>query len=296
MLAYAVPGFIIAKMGKAKASHLSTASALLVYGCSPCLVASSLLSIERSADNLIGMGLFFVAVTALQIAFILLLWLVLRKKYGDIKYRLLNIAPVLGNVGFFGIPIVKSLMPENPEVTCYAAVYAVSMNLIMFTVGVYCLTKDRKFMTPKAALFNPTMLGFVIGMPLLLLGAAPHIPLRVLEATKLVGDMSAPLCMLILGVRLANVSLKRLFTRPFVYLACLGKLVVFPLFCFAAVYFLPFDTAFKMSVVILSGAPCASVIFNLSEMHKAEPELGANCVLLSTLLCFTTLPLLTLLF
>ena len=296
MLAYAVPGFIICKMGKANASHLSTASAILVYGCSPCLVASSLISIDRTAENLIRMGLFFVAVTVLQVAFIALLWLGLRKKYGDIKYRLLNIAPVLGNVGFFGLPIVKELMPHNPEVACYAAVYAVSMNLIMFTVGVYCLTKDKRFMTPKAAIFNPTMLGFVIGMPLLLFGVAPYIPTQVLSASQLVGNMSAPLCMMILGVRLATVRLRGLFVRPFVYAACLGKLLVFPLFCFAAVCFLPLDNAFKMSVVILSGTPCASVIFNLSEMHKAEPELGANCVLLSTMLCFTTLPLLTLLF
>jgi predicted permease len=130
----------------------------------------------------------------------------------------------------------------------------------------------------------------------MMLGAGKYIPEAITGGIGLMSSMSTPLCMMILGVRLATVSLKRLFVRPFVYLACLGKLVVFPLFCFAAVYFLPLNTAFKMSVVILSGTPCASVIFNLSEMHKAEPELGANCVLLSTLLCFTTLPLLTLLF
>ncbi|MBQ8387922.1 MAG: AEC family transporter [Clostridia bacterium] len=296
MLAYAVPGFIIGKMGKANASHLSTASALLVYGCSPCLVVSSLLSIEFSTETLIKMGLFAAAVLVLQVAFILLLWLFFRRRYDDAKYRLLCIAPVLGNVGFFGLPVVKALMPNSPEVACYAAIYAIVMNLIMFTVGVYCLTRDRRFMTPKAAFFNPTMLGFVIGLPLMILGAARYIPEPVMGGIGLMSSMSAPLCMMILGVRLATVSLKRLFMRPFVYLACLGKLVVFPLFCFAAICFLPLDTSFKMSLVILSGTPCASLIFNLSEMYKADPELAANCVLLSTMICFTTLPLLTFLF
>ena len=72
-------------------------------------------------------------------------------------------------------------------------------------------------------------------------------------------------------------------------------MLIFPLFCYFAVYFLPLDFSFKASILILAGTPCASVVFNLSEMYKSEPELSANCVLVSTLLCFLTLPVLTLL-
>jgi predicted permease len=99
--------------------------------------------------------------------------------------------------------------------------------------------------------------------------------------------------MMILGVRLATVPFRKLFSRPFIYLACAGKMLIFPLFCYAAVLLLPFDPAFKASILILSGTPCASVVFNLSEMHGSDPELSANCVMLSTLLCFMTLHLLT---
>jgi predicted permease len=61
------------------------------------------------------------------------------------------------------------------------------------------------------------------------------------------------------------------------------------------VYFLPFfDNTFKTSILILSAVPCASVILNLAEMHHAEEEIAANCVLVSTLLCFITIPLMTL--
>ena len=199
----------------------------------------------------------------------------------------------MGNVGFFGLPIVRALLPNNPEVMCYAAVYAISMNLIMFTAGVFFLTRNKKFMTPKAAIINPTMLGLAVGLPLLLTGAGAYIPEAFRTGIKLVGDMSAPLCMMILGVRLATVSWKKLFSRPFVYFTCIGKLLVFPIFCYAAICFLPLDFSLKASILILSGTPCASVVFNLSEMHGSDPELSANCVLVSTLLCFMTLPVLT---
>ena len=110
---------------------------------------------------------------------------------------------------------------------------------------------------------------------------------------SLMGSMTTPLCMMILGIRLATVDIGALFTRPFVYLVCLGKLVVFPLFCYAVVRLLPVPESFRASLLILSAVPCASIIFNMAEIHNRETELSANCVMLSTLLCLLTIPLVT---
>ena len=110
----------------------------------------------------------------------------------------------------------------------------------------------------------------------------------------LLGKMTTPLCMLILGIRLGVVDLKKLFVRPIIYLLCFTKMVFFPLFCYLCVRFLPLDYSFKASILILSSVPCASVILNLAEIHHAEEELAANCVLISTLLCFITIPLVSL--
>jgi predicted permease len=75
----------------------------------------------------------------------------------------------------------------------------------------------------------------------------------------------------------------------------LFKLLVFPLFCYGAIYFLPLPMPFKASILILAGTPCASIILNLAEIHHSETEISANCVLVSTLLCIVTIPFLTLL-
>lgn len=310
-LIYILPGFIVCKLKRAVVDHLSTLSGVLVYGCAPCMVISSFLKLKFSIDDLINMGWFFLVTFVLQAAFMGLIYGLLHRKVKDARYRVLTIGSVLGNVGFFGLPVVKALLPGNDEVMCYSAVYVITMNILVFTVGVFCLTGDKRYMTLKAAIFNPSMFGFVTGLLLYVLRVGEGIEylskaegvaefVRILpQLTKtslnLLGEMTTPLCMIILGVRLATVSFKRLFSRPTVYLVCLGKLVLFPLFCYAAVYFLPLDHAFKASVLILSATPCASVVFNLAEMHKSEAELSANCVLLSTLLCFLTIPVLTLL-
>jgi predicted permease len=73
-------------------------------------------------------------------------------------------------------------------------------------------------------------------------------------------------------------------------------MIIFPIACFFAVYFLPFLTPdFKKAILIISSVPCASVILNMAEIHHAEEELAANCVLVSTILCMVTIPMVTLL-
>lgn len=294
-LLYILPGFIIGKIKKASADHLPTLSAVLIYVCGPCMTTSAFLALDFSVVNLVNMGLFFVATLLLQAAFMGLIFFLFRKRSNESKYRILAIGSVLGNVGFFGLPVVKALFPQNPEVMCFAAVYVISMNILVFTIGVFCLTGRKDTMTLKAAILNPSMLGFVIGIFCYLTDAKQILPQLIKNGVGLLGNMTTPLCMIILGIRLSAVRLEKLFTRPIVYMTCLGKQILFPLFCYAAVVLLPLPASFKGSLLVLSATPCASIIFNMAEIHRSETELSANCVLVSTLLCFLTIPPLTLL-
>ena len=68
-LLYILPGFIICKMGKVSTEHQSSLSGVLVYACSPCMLISSFLSLDYSAQNALNMGLFFVVTLVLQAGF-----------------------------------------------------------------------------------------------------------------------------------------------------------------------------------------------------------------------------------
>jgi len=294
-LLYILPGFLLCKIKKAAPQHLSTLSGILVYICSPCMVAVNFLTLPYSQENLIHLLWFFLLSLLLQGAFMGLIYFLLRKKIQDARYRILTIGSALGNVGFFGLPVIRALMPDHPEVLSYCSMIMVSMNILVFTMGVFCLTRDRRHISLRSALLNPGTLGVAVGFPLYLLSARPYIPDLLFNAVDLLGKMTTPLCMLILGIRLASVPLRPLFCRPFIYLICLCKMVLFPLFCYACLFFLPLPESFKASMLVLACVPCATVILGLAEIHHSETELSANCVLVSTLLCFVTIPLITLL-
>ena len=292
MFFYMIPAFLLIKTKKAEPAHAKTVSALLLYISFPAMIINSFQSIEFKWNTLGYISLFFAVTMLLLAVSIGIIYLILQKKSDDPKYRMLTIASALGNVGFLGAPLISGLYPNSPIVICYSSIYTTSMTIICFTIGVYALTTNKQYMSPFSALYNQGTISLAIGMILFLYEW--HFPKLLGDAMSLLAKLSTPLCMQILGIRLATVNILDLFKRPFVYATCALKLFIFPLFAYALVYFFPFfDEEFKASIFILSGAPCAAVILSLAELHNTEQELSANVVLVSTLLCVITLPILT---
>lgn len=296
MLIFMAPGFILKKAGKVDETHLKTLSSVLIYVGTPFLEISSFMRIPYSTDTLLIMGEVAGLSFLLQLVFLGVLTLIFRKKYDDVKTRVMAVGSVVGNLGFFGLPIVKALFPDYPIVSSFSAIYMFTMNVIVFTFGVYCLTGEKKYISLKSALLNPTTVGFCFALPFFFFGLIDYLPTAFVGAIDSLANMTTPLCMIILGVRLASVPLKNVFTEPKAYFTVAMKLLVYPLFAFAVLYFLPLTYEVKAGLVILSGTPCAAVVLNLAEIYESDKTLPSNCVFLSTILCFLTLPLLTLLF
>ncbi|MBR6502004.1 MAG: AEC family transporter [Clostridia bacterium] len=293
-LIYIVPGFISRKTNITKAEHLPSISAILVYVCSPCMIVSSFLDTDRTWPNISQILLFFVVSLVIQAVLTFALYSMFRKKFSDAKYRMLTVSFGLGNAGFFGIPIIEALLPGHLEVACFACVYIVGMNMITFTLGAYCLTGDRKRMEFKKAFLNPSFISLMVALLLFAVNVKSVMPDMLMNAIRLLKSTTTPLCMIILGIRLASVPFRKLFTRAYVYIICACKLLIFPFICLGIVYFLPsgmFSDVFKAAMFILGGTPCAAVMLNLAEIYHGETELAANCVLLSTLMCVLTIPI-----
>ena len=294
MLLYLLPGFFMCKVKKIKPDHLSSVSVILLYICGFGLYVNALSYLDPSPELFAKMGLFLLIALAGETALMLLILLVLgREKRKEFALRMLSIATVMGNVGFFGMPVVRALFPDAPEAAVYSSMFNAALNILAWTVGVFTLTGEKKHISLKAALVNPSMLAVFTGIILCLLRAKNWIPDILRTGFSSVGAMSTPLCMIILGVRLATMDFKTLFTTRLAWLISAGKLIVFPLFCYLLV--LPLHPVFKGSVVILAGTPCASILLNLAEIHHNGQELAANCALLSTILSILTIPLLSLL-
>ena len=296
MLLYLLPGFFMCKVKKVKPDHLSSISVILLYICGFALYVNALSYLDPSPELFRKMGLFLLFSLGGETLLMLLILLVLgKKRRQEFGLRMLSIATVMGNVGFFGMPVVRALFPDAPEAAVYSSMFNAALNIIAWTVCVFTLTGEKKHISLKAALLNPSMLAVFTGAILCLLKARDWMPDILRTGFSTLGAMSTPLCMIILGVRLATMDFRTLFTTRLAWLISAGKLLVFPLFCYLLVLPFPLDPVFKGSILILAGTPCASILLNLAEIHHNGQELAANCALLSTLLSILTIPLLSLL-
>ena len=294
-LLYLSAGFVLSKARLVQVSHVSSISTTLLYFCGPCMFINALTKLDPSAALNLDMFLFLVITFVAQVLFMLIVYFCLGKHRNSFTGRMVSIASVMGNAGFFGLPIVSALFPDAPEAAVFSCVFCVSLNILAWTVGIFVLTNDKKYISLKAAVWNPTVISVILAVILYLLRAKEWIPSFLAKGIQTVGGISTPLCMLVLGVRLSTMKMKPLFTQAAPWGTSLAKMIVFPLFSYLLVLFLPLSDVFKASILILSATPCASIILNLAEIHHSGEELAANCTLLSTLISLVTIPLLSLL-
>lgn len=292
MMLYAVPGFILVKTRSVKPESISAFAKVLLFVCQPCLFIYAFSNATFTVSLLREMGIFFGICTALQIAMLFIMYAVFHKKYDDVRNRVCTVACTLGNVSFLGIPLLEAVLPAYPQAIIFSSLFSVSMNLLAWTLVSALLTADKKYMNVKKFFLNPPVLSLLIALPLFF--TCTKLPSELSGAVALVGRMSTPMCMLVLGMRLATVHPKAMFSDRRVYISCFIKQVLYPLFAMAAIYFVPVPYYVKATLFILCACPSASLVLNLSEIYGAGQKSAANTVLTSTIFSMITLPLMLL--
>lgn len=292
LLLYALPGFVLVKCKAVKEDGIKAFAKVLIYVCQPCLSVYSFQKASYSIELLKNMGIFVGLNIGIMLLIIGVCFLFLHKYYSDCRNRIMTLATAFGNVGFIGIPLLEALLPDNPEVIAYNAVFIVAMNVMSWTLGFFILTGDKKYFSPKKIFINPPVLSLIVSLPLFFTGTTlPAVPG---DAIALMGKMTTPLCMLIAGMRFATADIKSLFCEPRVYISAAIKLVAMPLIAFLAVNWLPIAYPIKATMVILCACPTASLVLNFAEVYGQGQKTASYIVLSSTLFSMLTIPLILL--
>lgn len=331
LVAMAVPGYLLIKTKMLPQKAITYLSVLLLYVSQPFLSIRSFLEVSYTPQLAVNLAIVFGVSLAGQALIFGVMWLVLRRRFDDPQQtaelirdgfiggdsytaepalkaavarsvsgranRAMVLASAFGNVGFFGVPVLQFLFPDAHDAIAYSAVFIVTLNLMSWTVGSYLLTGDKKHVSLKRALINPQTVTLVISLPLFFAGvSAGDLPDTINTVIDYLADMTAPLCMIILGMRFALAPVVQLFTDFRVYVASFIKTLVFPLLVYVVLMPFQMEEMLRVSLVLLSGMPAATINLNLAELYGADQKTAANSILMSTVLSIVTIPLLMLLF
>lgn len=292
LVALCLPGFFLTKANVLKEEHIKGFAVFLLYVCSPALSIYSFQQAECSREILINIGILLLVTTFMQVLIMGIGFLINIKTYKiDGASRVATVAAAFGNVGFFGVPILQALLPDHPEAMVYSAVMSVMMNLIGWTLGMFMMSGDRKHVSVKNFLINPTTLCLLIALPLFFTNTS--LPKPVMNFVEFFSKMSTPTAMTVLGMRLAFVKFRDLMDYRQV-VAIFLKLIALPLITFGIMYALPVDETLKISTYILSCMPPAAITLNFAELSNTSPKTAANIVVVGSLLVAITLPVLLL--
>ena len=292
MLAYAIPGYLLVRFRKIPPSAIASFATFLVYVCTPFQIVYAMQQTEFSPYMAKYMGISLAVAGGTMAGMLGLVYFFLRKRQDDVACRICVSASALGNVGFIGLPLLQALMPDYPQMQTFASMFFLALNVIMWTLGSWITTRDPRYIRVKKVFLNPATIAVAIGLALLL----SHVKLtgQVGGLVELMGRMSTPVCMIILGMRLATVPMKAIFTNRLQYAAVLLKLVIFPLAVLGLCSLLPVERDFVRGVFILSTVPVGNMVLSFAEMLGEGQQVAANVVLLSTMLSMLTIPLMLL--
>lgn len=292
MLVYTIPGYLLMKKKLVKPDSISTLATFLLYVCSPFQTIYAMQQVEYSPYMLkylaITLGLGFLLMGGTMA----ILYALTRKKQTEVPWRICITAAVMGNCGFMGIPLLEALLPEYPQAVGFASMFFVAYNVLMWTMVSFIITRDKKYISVKKIFLNPSVIA--MGISLVMFFAKIKLTGQVGDVITLLSKMCTPLCMFILGMRLALVPIRPMFTSGVQYAAILLKLIVFPLVTLAVCSVLPVEREFAVGLYILGCAPVGNMVLSFAELLGEGQDTAANVVLLSTLLSMLTIPVMLL--
>jgi len=264
-------------------------SELLLMITTPAMIVSSF-QFKYSKEMLINVLLvlgFAIAAHVLS----LFLGKMLYRKYPDNTKNVLKFITIFSNCGFMGFPLLESLYGKTG--VFYGSIYVATYNLFVWTVGVMIFSGKRDADGIKRAMVNPGIIAVFVGMILFIFSL--KLPFPVAKALDMVGSMTSPLAMLVIGSILAGVNFKSFLSGFPLYYGTAVRNVFLPLMTFTALKFMGFTGVVFGVCVAVMAMPAGANAAIFAEMYDGDSLFASKVVAFSTLFSIVTIPLIMML-
>ena len=291
LFALVVVGYIAGKLGYLGGDFDRQLSRLVINITCPALILSSSMTGTLPDRHLILPLLLISAITYIilaGVAFLLPRYLTKNKDdEGPVGFALM-----FGNVGFMGYPVVASIFGH--EAVFYAAVLNVVNTFAVFTIGTILITgksemEGKRFQ--KKVLYSTPMLAAYLTMAIVAF-EIDNIPEVVCQPLTMLGNITVPAALLIIGSSMSSLPLRSLLGNPIVYTTTLFRLAILPI----GIHFLMNATGFSPMVVnintLVIAMPVATYGTILCLKYEKDTTMMTEVTFITTLLSMISIPLL----
>jgi len=190
-----------------------------------------------------------------------------------------------------GYPVCETFF--GPESLFYVTLIHIPFGLLVFTLGIFLLRPDLAKKPDLKKICTPGLIASLIGLIFFFAGVTLPPPLS--DSVSLLGSVTTPLAMIVIGALLATLPVISMFGDARIWVISLFRLGIIPVFTFFILTPIISDPLLLGVPVLLAAMPVAANTVLLAEEYGVNSELASKGVFLSTILSVVTIPFIALL-
>lgn len=286
---YMIFGYVAYKKGFLKEEASSAFSWVVVNVANPALIISSAVNGDGSIHGKELLYTFGLSVVVYAVL-ILLSQTIPRLFYKEGPQRnLYQMMMVFNNIGFMGFPVISATYGDNALL--YASVFLLTYNILQYTYGIQTLQKGTENASGLQwkKIFNIGVISCIIAT-FLYLTQIP-VPEVIKTASKGLSNLTGPLSMIVIGISLAKMRIRDLFSDKKLLVFSAVKLLIVPIIGASLISRVISNQLLSEVCMIILATPAASMTVMLVEQYGGDQKLAAKTVALTTLLSVVTIPI-----
>ena len=195
------------------------------------------------------------------------------------------------NFGFMGNAVVSAVFPE---LFLDYLIFTMPLWTMIYLWGVPCLLipsdQGKKTLTGRLKSFaNPMFAAMLLGIGIGLTGL--KLPACVTQVIDVTGNCMSPVAMLLTGITVAKMDMKKVLSRKSIYVVSLIRLIVFPLLFIGLFYFIPAQPNLVVCTVCALAMPLGLNTIVVPRGYGKDTSIAAGMALVSHLLAAVTIPI-----
>lgn len=286
LFVYMMIGYVACKKEYFDQEFGKKLSWLVVNVANPMLVISAVVNNEEQ----IAKKDFYVTVllAICFYAFFLILAQILPRLIGvqnsDIGvYKMMT---TFNNIGFMGFPVIAAAYGNGALI--YAVPFSIMFNILCYTWGIQTLCGGGEKGNWKRIINIGTISGII---SIVLFFMQIPVPKMICSLSAGLSNLTGPLSMLVIGISIAAMELKDLFTDVKLLKFALIKLLAVPVAAMLLVCQVIDNRLICEVFLVMMATPAASMCAMLSQQYGGDYELAAKGVALTTILSVVTMPI-----
>lgn len=280
-------GYLVTKKGMLDEHTNNQMSDMIVHIFNPLLVlasaASSVGQISLDAIKLAGgiaAGMFLVFILAGSLLDPLF-------EKDKEQRKIFQLMFVFSNVGFIGIPVISSIF--GTEYVVYVTEFMLVYTLVFYTYGI-ALMDGKLTAASLRAMMNPGTVSGLLAMAIIIFDI--HLPDFLKTAVTYLGNVTSPMALVAVGFALAESDLKKIFGQLRLYLFSFVKLLALPLLMLPLLRLILGESDLLAVCIVMFGMPVGNMPLILGNQKGIDVTSCSAAIILTTVLCVLTVPLL----